>query len=391
VAVVQFAIASDGSVVDAEPIYASRPGPMAIEFARAVRDWRWAPEAALAVAPLFRSVARVEMRCTTRAERGSTIGLLTHAVAFGELAEGSPTVVSSADGGQETVEQLRAAVARAQASGAGDYLALLQPLTRLAGSRLIDRVEARAAWTRAVAVARAGRAPPATIAVLSIARILSDPEPDYQKRRANVRDGLAALGSDPGIAGDARTLAGVRLVTADATDSKKTGAATMALLRQVIGLPASALAADDPIRSAAAVRLASLEAASGDRASAEATFKTSGLAPAQCALLDSTPVPVRIAASSSDYPDALLRLGFEGWAVTEFDVLADGRTQSQRTVIAYPAFLFGDASNRILRRTTFRPTFRPDGAISCGGYQYPVSYLVRSTSNYTPAKTRKAK
>lgn len=390
VAVVEFGIAPDGSVAVAEPIYASRPGPMAIEFARSVRGWRWTPEAARAVSPLFRNAARIEMRCTTRAERRSTLGLLTSAVAFGELADGSPTVDSQIEGSRTSVEQLRAAVAKAEANGHAD-LALLPPLTRLAGSRLIDRVEAQKAWARAVAVARAGSAPPSTIAVLSIARILSDPELDYKKRRANMQSGLAALASDPLIAGDARTLAGTRLVTADVTDSKETAATTMALLRQVVDLPAVTLATDDPIRRAAAVRLASLEAAGGDRAAAEATFKTSGLAPEQCALLDSTPVPFRIAASSADYPDALLRLGFEGWAVTEFDVLADGRTQSQRTVIAYPAFLFGDASTRILRRTTFRPTFRPDGALSCGGYQYPVQYRVPNASNYDRAKPGRRK
>ena len=43
-AVIEFAIGDDGQVVFVQPIYATRTGPMALEFARAVARWSWMPE-----------------------------------------------------------------------------------------------------------------------------------------------------------------------------------------------------------------------------------------------------------------------------------------------------------------------------------------------------------
>lgn len=64
VAVVEFAIGDDGRVIDATPIYASRP-QTADDFARAVANWKWTPEAAAKLSRFWRSAARVELRCLT--------------------------------------------------------------------------------------------------------------------------------------------------------------------------------------------------------------------------------------------------------------------------------------------------------------------------------------
>lgn len=64
VAVVEFAIGDDGRAIDATPIYVSRP-QTADDFARAVANWKWTPEAAAKLSPFWRSAVRVELRCLT--------------------------------------------------------------------------------------------------------------------------------------------------------------------------------------------------------------------------------------------------------------------------------------------------------------------------------------
>ena len=64
--VVEFSVATDGSVAGAAPIYASRPGTLGIDFAKAVKEWRWNPERIADLPPFWRNMVRIEMRCITR-------------------------------------------------------------------------------------------------------------------------------------------------------------------------------------------------------------------------------------------------------------------------------------------------------------------------------------
>lgn len=68
VAVVELIVSQDGTVADAKPIYASRQGPSAVEFARAAKRWTFHPDTVRNVAPLFRSVVRIEVRCSQEPE-----------------------------------------------------------------------------------------------------------------------------------------------------------------------------------------------------------------------------------------------------------------------------------------------------------------------------------
>ena len=376
-AVVQFSIGNDGSVISAIPIYASRPGPMAIEFARAVRGWSWSPEATATIAPFFRTAARLELRCTTRAERRSTEDLLLPDVRdwVAKLPGGETFSLDPADDTVQRATALRARLAQGGPAGGGDPVALLPTLMTLAASKHVDQIETNALWTRADAIVRAAHAPVPVIAWTAIRRAITNIV--VTKRLFVSRfDPVAPLLGDPAIPAGSRARAGVLLVGAERSSYRRTDPRAIALLGEALATPPSALPEGDPIRQAAAIRLASLQAAAGDRASAETTYRTGGLAPDQCALLDAEPVPVSRAVSSNDYPDKMLRLDFRGWAKTEFDVLATGKTQKQRTIIAYPPFLFGDTANRVLKRFVFRPTFRPEGAISCGGYQFGVSFVI---------------
>lgn len=62
-AVVEFAIGDDGRTAVAAPVYASRPGPMGVLFAKAVRAWRWQPAAVAKIDGFWRASMRVQLRC----------------------------------------------------------------------------------------------------------------------------------------------------------------------------------------------------------------------------------------------------------------------------------------------------------------------------------------
>lgn len=86
------------------------------------------------------------------------------------------------------------------------------------------------------------------------------------------------------------------------------------------------------------------------------------------------PAVRRSGGSSADYPMEAVRLGFEGWARSAFDITADGRTVAPRVVIAYPPFVFDEAATGIARDTRYVGTFRPDGALACAGQQQSVIF-----------------
>lgn len=64
VAVLELIVGTDGTVADAKPIYASRQGPGAVELARTARGWTFDPASVRDIPPLFRSVVRLEVRCS---------------------------------------------------------------------------------------------------------------------------------------------------------------------------------------------------------------------------------------------------------------------------------------------------------------------------------------
>ena len=370
VAVVQFSVDDRGTVRSATPIYASRAGPMALAFATAVKDWSWSPEQVAKVSGFFRTAVRFELRCSTRAERQSPLRLLSQAIRAPNADSG---LGADGEANDARLAQARAALARGEAEFGSGSLQLLRPLVAIGSSPLVNGVEREAMLQRAERIARGHGGSADTLAYLAISRILTasdgaDTSYFARKRRLTA---LRALADDPAIARDPHARAVTVLMQ---IDYGRSGPDAIQALRDIVALPPSALPADDQVRQAAAIRLASALAGAGAQTEAETAFKASGLAPDQCALLDAEPKMKSTGASSNDFPDTALRLGFEGWAVTEFDVLASGHTRAPRTIIAYPPFLFGDASTRILNRATFQPTFRPDGVLSCGGYQTAVRY-----------------
>ena len=364
-AVVQFSLADDGSVSGAVPIYSAHPGPSAVAFARAVASWQWEPADAKAIKPFFRYVARLELRCTTRADRLSVSDLVKSEVNAWLAAEPSvhlPIVIdhTAADAATGTG-------ADGSSPQKGRFTIWVPP-----GSP--DAHQRRAMFDRGLAVATDRKAPPMVRAWMITRRDEIAIDNNYYSRKHRFAAESLALVTDAAFADAPRVRAWLAVVAAQAASDDRHLSQANALLGDVLAMPVATLAADDPIRRAAAIWRASLQTALGDRAAAVVTFSQSGVDPSQCALLDQTPVAVSRSSSSADYPQEALRMGFEGWAVTEFDITADGRTRSPRAVIVYPPFLFGASSAAIVSRSRYKPTFRPDGALSCGGYRDRVLY-----------------
>jgi outer membrane biosynthesis protein TonB len=97
------------------------------------------------------------------------------------------------------------------------------------------------------------------------------------------------------------------------------------LLQQVVDV--TGLAANDPMRVGALIRLASLQQQAGDTAMARTTFDQSGLSASQCAILDAPP---RLVSAGGVFPNEAMAWGFEGLTKTQFDVGADGKVINQR-------------------------------------------------------------
>ena len=131
------------------------------------------------------------------------------------------------------------------------------------------------------------------------------------------------------------------------------------------------LAANDPMRVGALIRMASLQQQAGDTATARATFDRSGLAASQCAILDAPP---RFLSAGGTFPDEAMAWGFEGWTRTQFDVGADGRVLNQRAVLSYPPFVFTKARVQTIAGARYSKTFRPDGGVGCGGLSHSVRF-----------------
>lgn len=379
VAVVQFGLGEDGAVSGVTPVYASRPGPMAAAFAEAVAGWSWTPTEARKINLFFRLTPRLELRCTTKADRKSAGDLLDGDVRNWLAQQGADTVPFKTTGASDgryaaRVQMLRARLADAERVDGPTSARLLPFLMALSDNPALNTEERRAAVARSARIADAARAPLAVRAFFAVGEIGMKAKNNwYADARRRARE-LDTIADAPRFAADTRVRGWLLLMASEALAEAHDRARARARLEELATLRGAGFAANDPIHQAASIRLASSQAAEGARAAATATFAKSGLDPSQCALLDATPQSTSRTYSADDFPERARSLGFEGWAVAEFDIRANGHTANPRAVIVYPPFLFGDASSKIVARSTYRPSFRPDGALSCGGYRDRVKY-----------------
>ncbi|MES3098184.1 hypothetical protein [Sphingomonas faeni] len=363
-AVVEFTIGDDGVVRNVAPIYAAGGGAVALEFARAVRDWSWTPEQVKALPAFFRYNVRIEMRCSTAFERPSITKFLDADMATWLETKGLalPTEERGADA--VAVVRQRAALTAAEAKAGANSLAMLPPLYQLVNNAVVGREETNVLARRALAIAEAQGAPSTARLPLDIIVRETD-SADSWKDGAYAR-AVTPLLSMPIYANDPKARSAILLLIAERTDSRSRRAV---LLQQVAD--DKGLAVNDPLRVGALIRLASLQQQAGETATARTTFERSGLAANQCAILDAPP---RFLSSGGVFPNEALAWGFEGWTKTQFDVDANGRVLNQRAVLSYPPFVFTQAGVQTVAGARWSKTFRPDGGVGCGGLSHQVRF-----------------
>ena len=364
-AVVEFGIGDDGNVLYVQPVYASRPGPIAVDFARAVYGWSWNPQYVKNIPFFYRARARLELRCTMAANRPSPIGLL-----WSDVEDWLESQKTDRDvpGEARKPAALRAALAQREKKGS-DGIDMLPLLVRLADSSATDFQEAATFFRRADFIAAAARAPTTVRTYFAI----REAGPSSYKRK-DMDAYIAALDlllKSPAVQADARSAATLRLTIAQSRSYRDPVGATQYL--EAISTDGR-LDAHDSLKVAALLQLASIKAQQKDLVSARRLYDATGLDAKQCALVDAQPVHVRGVASEQDYPQEAREWGLSGWARTEFDVKADGTTANVRTVMAYPPFVFGPPIERVVAHQKYTQSYRPDGGLGCGGETYQQGF-----------------
>ncbi|KQN08989.1 hypothetical protein [Sphingomonas sp. Leaf28] len=363
-AVVEFTIGDDGIVRNVSPIYAAGGGAVALDFARAVRDWSWTPEQAKALPTFFRYNVRVEMRCSTLFERPSIGKFLDADMAAWLESKGLSLPAEERGADAVAVVSQRAALATAEAKTGPNSIATLPSLYQLINNAVVGREETNALARRALAIAEAQGAPAIARLPLEIS-VRETASADIWKNGAYAR-AVTPLLSMPFYANDPKSRATILLLIAESTRSRSRRAV---LLQQVVDV--TGLAANDPMRVGALIRLASLQQQAGDTAMARTTFDQSGLSASQCAILDAPP---RLVSAGGVFPNEAMAWGFEGVTKTQFDVGADGKVINQRAVLSYPPFVFTKAGVQTMAGARYTKTYRPDGGVGCGGLSQNVRF-----------------
>ena len=362
-AVVEFSLSEDGSVSSASPVWSSGDREVALEFARAVRNWSWSPEAAKAVPAFYRAATRVQLRCSTVGERPSIPnGMKDRFDAWVAAQNGAGFV--------KPESEARAVAMAREALGKTTGPARIAPLETLANSGLVPEDERQRHAEEALLLAKAAGAPVAVRTWLGMAKVRATPEAYRNEER--IRTGMRQMLADPEVAADAMLANALRLSIATTGGRKKASQDADQLLAAIVA--DDRLAKDDPVKVAALLEQSSRAAASGQIDQARLAFERTGLDEAQCALIGPRPALRRSGAGADDYPMEAHRMGFEGWVRTEFDIQADGRTAGQRAVISYPPFVFEDAATGIAKQSRYEATYRPSGGAACSGQQQQIVF-----------------
>jgi tetratricopeptide (TPR) repeat protein len=364
-AVVEFSIGDDGRAGGATPVYASRPGPLGVEFARAVRTWRWTPQAIAGVNPFWRSAVRVQMRCETSPPA------LALSAPFEQVTSEwlhSKGVTIDFSGGVIT----RPAVADSPAQGDAAGIATLfwqlngewHPTEQRDEASKLDAALVQAGApieARALAAMFASNTHAATVQSVAEAR---------------ARALAAALPVFDQAAGAQRSAAWLRVELAVALETRGDLLDAEAPLKVVVALPPAALAADDPIRTVAVLHLSLLDEKLGQPGAALELQRLSGLTQQGCNLLDVQPVPTSMTTNSREFPSEAQAWGFEGWVKTGYDITADGKVSNARALVSYPPFVFGDAATKVA--ATFRYLVPAVGGapLSCSGKSAIVGFTL---------------
>ncbi len=374
VAVVEFNIASDGTIDQAMPIYAAGGGQVALEFARAVKGWSWPAEQVQAIPAFYRYHVRVEMRCSTAFERPSISDGLDGVLEQWLVSKGVavPPAPTGPQGTALPTQRAELASATAQSPNA---LRTLAALYRVTNNPTVAREERAALYARGLAIAIANDAPPSARLSFDLPGRLSAVT-DIWKPGVYQRTLMPML-SEPVYANDPQARAAIRLMMVDGTVSRTRKSdkndTSLVILRQVAD--DRGLQPNDPLRVGALIRIASIEERNGQIDAARATFASTGLTANQCAIMDAPPKMVAMPGSEA-FPMEAQRWGFEGWTQVQFDIGADGNVINQRALLSYPPFIFSEAGTKFFTKAKYAKTYRPDGALGCGATTTRIKFML---------------
>ncbi|MHA0328429.1 hypothetical protein [Sphingomonas melonis] len=362
-AVVQFSIRDDGTVLLAEPIYAEGGGAVALAFAQAARSWSWSVEQVKAIPSFLRYNVRVELRCNLAFPRPSIgDGLMTTLTEW-LRAQGQP-VPDEPENPAQALAGERAALAAAR-----DGLPRLVALVALIRSPVVPREEKQAFAEEALKIAQGAKAPVTGQLGLALEE-RTNSRADMWGASAYRRVVAPLLDQAP-YAANPQARAAIRLLLADKEEPRSDRRA--ALLDQVV--KDQALGEHDALRTGALIRLASLAQARGDAVAAKDAFAQSGLSANQCALVGDAP---QLRHAGGTFPEEAMSWGFEGWTRTQFDIAADGAVVAPRVIVSYPPFIFTQAGNATAKSFVFSKTYRPAGALACGAATRQVRFRLPS-------------
>lgn len=363
-AIVEFSLETDGHVSRATPIYVKGGRAVALAFADAVMQWSWKPETTAKIPPLFRYATRLELRCVESGERPGLMTPLNSAFDDWYAAAGGP-----ARGWADKPDALAGPLERsalAEAAARKDDVGVIGAALALGANPTASEIERRAAARQASDAAAGAPAGVRTLIAIERAHVDSD---SFAGWSANLRNLLA----DPLTDADPIAGATVRLLLAQPAWRHRISDDGVQLLDWVIDN--KALPDAHPLKVSALLAKANVMAGKGDLEAARALFDRTGLTAEQCAYVGVTPSLRHNGASSNDYPEAALMMGFGGWLRTEFNIAADGKTIAPRVIIAYPPFVFDEAATGIIKDSRYTASYRPNDEVACRARQETVRFL----------------
>jgi outer membrane biosynthesis protein TonB len=363
--IIQFAIADDGHVDGALPIYASRTGHLGEAFARAVSKWRWNPEELTKADAFWRSTLVLQLRCQTRPSPEGLGRPINDAIVEWLKSKG---IDSSSD-------QLEGYVAPNDTRLALDGVVALPALF----ARCCGGHDAEAQLTRIQQILDANQAPPAAYAMLTSMRASASTaheETVHSQQQARATAFARVVPAfEARYSGDMST-AWLQLEWALALEGAGDFQHAGPLLKAVLAMPVAVLPEDAPIRRVALLHNAITARNPSDAEEAQAQLTQAGLSADSCSLFDTRPIPTSVAIASSQFPAEAIRWGFEGYVDEAYDIGADGRVSNIRTVFAYPPFVFAKSTEDAVRSFRYLPPKIGDKVAGCAGETQSVHYAI---------------
>jgi len=361
-AVVQFAIDAQGTVIGAAPVYASRPGRMGVEFAKAVRLWRWSPDSVAKLNRFWRDMIRIQLRCVEQPQPIELSDIFFDATALWLASQGAgPDDIALFE--SRAVASSDPRLLREDASGVAALLAR----TKTPGAGRIDPL-LLARLNQAVNSLQAPADVRAFVLVQGVEATMDGHNYSYRALAAKLG---AARPAFEATWPNSRAAAWLAVEQAIALENGRRMPDAAPLLKTVLAYPDTVLPKDDPIRVLAVLHLTMIERKGVDTTLAVAE---AGLKPGQCSLLDVRPVATDIAIGSDDFPAAAQRWGFEGYVRVAFDIDGLGHPQDVRTVVAYPPFIFNKTTEAAFTRSRYLTQAIDGVAVGCAGHTQSVRF-----------------